>query len=190
MTTVAAPLSRAAGSSHRQHGVVLVVSLLILLVLTLLGVVAMNTTTMEERMAGNTRMHNLAFQWAEAGLRDGEADLVDNAPAGFDSTCTTGLCLPSTTGTPVWADATVVNWSGTTSRVYGSQTGAAAPTPAGQPKPRYILEKMPPAVSPGQNLGNTGSYGANLSTQLYRVTSRATAENGNVTIELQSVYLP
>ena len=56
----------------RQSGAILVVSLLLLLVMTLLGLAAMQTTGMEERMAGNTRNINLAFQGAEAGLRDAE----------------------------------------------------------------------------------------------------------------------
>ncbi len=56
----------------RQRGAILVVSLLLLLVMTLLGLTAMQVTRMEERMAGNTRDINLAFQGAEAGLRDAE----------------------------------------------------------------------------------------------------------------------
>jgi len=56
----------------RQKGATLVVALLILLVLTVLGLAAMQATRMEERMAGNSRDVNLAFQGAEAGLRDAE----------------------------------------------------------------------------------------------------------------------
>jgi type IV pilus assembly protein PilX len=55
-----------------QKGAVLVVSLLLLLVMTLLGLTAMQMTRMEERMAGNLSDRNLAFQGAEAGLRDAE----------------------------------------------------------------------------------------------------------------------
>ncbi len=56
---------------QRQKGAVLVVSLMILLVLTLIGVTAMTTSTLEERMAGNLKDVNLAFQAAESTLRDG-----------------------------------------------------------------------------------------------------------------------
>ncbi len=59
-------------SCRAQGGVVLVISLLLLLVMTLLGLAAMHMTRMEERMAGNLRDANVAFQGAEAGLRDGE----------------------------------------------------------------------------------------------------------------------
>lgn len=55
-------------SRPAQRGAVLVVSLILLAVLTLLGVTAMNTTSMEERMAANTQEGLRAFQLAEAGL--------------------------------------------------------------------------------------------------------------------------
>ena len=58
-----------------QQGAILVVSLMMLLLLTIIGITAMNTVTMEERMAGNLRDSNLAFQGAEAALRDGEGTL-------------------------------------------------------------------------------------------------------------------
>jgi type IV pilus assembly protein PilX len=51
---------------------VLFISLMLLLMLTILGVTAMNNVTLEERMAGNLRDTDLAFQAGEAALRDGE----------------------------------------------------------------------------------------------------------------------
>jgi len=54
-------------------GAVLIVSLLLLLVLTVLGVVMMQTTRMQERMAGATRDLNMSLQGAESGLRYGES---------------------------------------------------------------------------------------------------------------------
>jgi type IV pilus assembly protein PilX len=62
-------------ANFRQNGATLVVSLLILLVLTVLGLASMQMTRLEERMAGNSRDVNLAFQGAEAGLRDAEESL-------------------------------------------------------------------------------------------------------------------
>jgi type IV pilus assembly protein PilX len=75
--------------SH-QRGAILVVSLLLLLVMTVLGVAAMHVTNMEERMAGNVRDVNLAFQGAEAGLRDAEdrIRLMTTRP----DTCSTAPC--------------------------------------------------------------------------------------------------
>ena len=56
----------------RQAGIALVVALVFLLVLTILGVTAMQSATLQERMAGNVRDRNVGFQAAEAALRAGE----------------------------------------------------------------------------------------------------------------------
>jgi len=61
-----------------QRGAVLVVSLIILLIMTIIGVSSMKNTTLEERMAGNMRDQNLAFQSAEAALIEGENFLENN----------------------------------------------------------------------------------------------------------------
>ncbi len=59
-------------SYSKQQGAVLIISLLMLMVMTLLGVTAMQSTILEEKMAGNFRDKHLAFQAAEVALRDGE----------------------------------------------------------------------------------------------------------------------
>lgn len=51
-----------------QHGAALVMSLVILLILTILGISAMGTSSLEQKMAGNMQEQNRAFQAAEAGL--------------------------------------------------------------------------------------------------------------------------
>lgn len=57
-------------SLHRhQSGAALFISLMFLIVLTLIGLSAANVGIMQERMAGNVRESNLAFQRAEAVLR-------------------------------------------------------------------------------------------------------------------------
>lgn len=64
-------------SLYKQTGSALIVSLLFLLILTILGVAGIQTTSMQERMSGNMRDRNMAFQAAEAALRGGE-DFVRN----------------------------------------------------------------------------------------------------------------
>lgn len=67
----------------RQRGAILVVSLLLLLVLSVLAITASQTTRMEERMAGNARDVELAFQAGEAGLRAAEVRIQEDlAPKG------------------------------------------------------------------------------------------------------------
>lgn len=61
--------------AKHQTGVVLVISLIMLLALTLIGVTSSSVTGLETKMAANSKDINLAFQAAEATLRDVEASL-------------------------------------------------------------------------------------------------------------------
>ncbi len=58
-----------------QSGAVLIVSLIILLILTVIGVSAMSTSSLEEKMAGNLRDQSVSFQAAESTLSDSEQAL-------------------------------------------------------------------------------------------------------------------
>lgn len=53
----------------QQRGVVLVVSLLILLVLTLLGISSLDSSVMEEKMASNAQTASITFQKADSAIR-------------------------------------------------------------------------------------------------------------------------
>jgi type IV pilus assembly protein PilX len=72
MTRTHSTLKNGIRTARRQQGSILLVSLIILLVLTILGVTTLSSVAMEERMAGNLRDGDLAFQAAEAALRVGE----------------------------------------------------------------------------------------------------------------------
>lgn len=62
---------------RRQAGITLVVALLLLLAMSIIGVTAMNNSTLQERMAGNTADRAVAFQAAEAAVRAGEQVITD-----------------------------------------------------------------------------------------------------------------
>ena len=78
---------------RKQRGIALYVALILLLVLTLLGLVAVQVTTMQERMAGNYRTLNLAFQNAESRVRDSELDIFRTVTAGTAPTMTDNTCV-------------------------------------------------------------------------------------------------
>jgi type IV pilus assembly protein PilX len=69
---------------RRQSGAVLIVAMILLVVLTLLGVTAMNTTSLEEKMASNTQEQVHAFQAAETGISQA---FSDNAAYNIAGTC-------------------------------------------------------------------------------------------------------
>lgn len=56
-------------SKNQQHGVVLVISLLVLLVLTLIGVSSLDGSVMEEKMASNSQTAAATFQKAESAIK-------------------------------------------------------------------------------------------------------------------------
>lgn len=62
-------------SPRRQRGAVLIISMLLLVVMTVLALTASQATQMQERMAGNARDLDLAFQAGEAGLRAAETHI-------------------------------------------------------------------------------------------------------------------
>lgn len=57
---------------RRQRGAVLMVTLMFLVVLTLLGISAINTTMLETKLAANMQERNRAFQMAETALSESE----------------------------------------------------------------------------------------------------------------------
>lgn len=160
---------------RRQRGAILVVSLIMLLVMTLIGVTAMQNTIMEQRMAGNTRDVNLAFQAAEAALREGEVALEAATLPDFDGT-TDGFYEANdiAIGNPqVWEDPA------TTWVTYPDNLdGVIAP-------PEYVLEELSPIKESGGSLAADEPL---PEVSMYRVTSRASGASNDTQIMLQTTY--
>ncbi len=74
----------------RQRGIALIASLLMLLVMTLIGLSAMERTMTEEKMASNSQQKAMTFQAAETAIQqflDGSNDVVyTNSINGEDTT--------------------------------------------------------------------------------------------------------
>ena len=162
-------------SLRQQQGVALFVSLMLLIVMTLIGVTGMQTTVLEERMAGHYKDRNLAFQAAEATLRDAEQFLRDQTlmPT-FDGT--NGFYQPVTTGVDHWDQ---IDWYDTSQSAQYSTTMQYV---AGQP--RYIVEELPAIVEEGDSL----EVGTATTSRYYRITGRASGGTNTAVVSLQSVY--
>lgn len=163
-----------------QKGSVLIVSMLILLVLTLIGVTAMGTSALEEKMAGNSRDQDLAFQAAEAALKDAET-FLDGIVATGGFTGVNGLYPNVSPGPDI---NNPVTWNATNSRVY---TGTL-PNIATQP--RYIIE-LRPTVGGNNSIELNSCYGCSTSAPpvtMFRITARGTGGTDNAVVILQSFY--
>ncbi len=82
----------------RQHGATLAIVLIFLVLVTLIGVTALTTTTLEEKMAGNLKEQNLAFQAAEAALRDAKLDISGTDITGATSATARNPLISGATG--------------------------------------------------------------------------------------------
>jgi len=128
---------------------VLIVSLILLLVMTILALSGSQAVRLQERMAGNARDTDLAFQGAEAGLRDAETyiDGLTSWPAACTNTSTTG-CLMFEYGTlqPTVSPAFDLKSQSVSAwwNVYGRDYQTATPNElAGvQRDPKFVIEKM------------------------------------------------
>src|SRR5690606_16329877 len=65
----------------KQSGFALIVGLVVLVLLTLIMLTALKLASLEERMAGNLRNQNIAFQAAESALREAENLISSSATA-------------------------------------------------------------------------------------------------------------
>jgi type IV pilus assembly protein PilX len=164
-------------NKNSQQGVALIVSLVMLLIMTLLAVSSMNTTILEEKMAGNYKDRNMAFQASEAGLRAGETYLrTTPILPPFDGT-TAGLYQPTSSGLPKWQ---VVNWAA--SGQYRSYTANLLSNISSPPN--YIIEELQPVNESGGSL----EAGVALESRFYRITSNAVGGTDTAIVMLQSTY--
>jgi type IV pilus assembly protein PilX len=147
--------------------VTLIIMLLMLLVIMLLALSSVRTSTMNEKMAGNERDRDKAFQAAEAAVQNCLEQVNGNT---FPMT---SVLTPVAVGNPqYWEVAT--NWVATSTASTISHevqfSGSSASTVGLAAYPRCIVETL-----------GTGSY---------RVTGRAVGGSANTVVMLQATYSP
>jgi type IV pilus assembly protein PilX len=172
---------------QKQKGVTLFIGLIFLVMLSLLGLNAAQMSAMEEKMSGNTRSRDLAFQAAEAALKHVEQNLAtgDNirtlipAPANTTSSTVAGaglrainMCLPNSAA--YWngtgakdcnSNTQYYTWDSTTARTTGHPLNQIAE------QPMYVVERLP-------DVGTT---------ERYRVTARGVGGDSNTVVILQTM---
>lgn len=170
---------------RRQAGVALIMSLVFLVLLTILGLTAMSTTILQEKMTANMKDKNLAFQAAETGLVTAEQWLNAQLSKPVFPNTAVGLYLPSTTDTANWDS---VIWSGTVNLVVfpntptGSGVGSLASV---ETAPKYIIEDLGEAqdgslVLPKDYKG--------VGKTILRITARGTGGTDSAQAMVQSTF--
>jgi len=168
---------RSTTGAASQRGSALIIALVFLLIMTLIGVSAMQGTTQQEGMAGNARQRNLAFQAAEAAVRSGEQTLEVSGPTAV--TLPTSFVPPATDPGAFWMD---YDWS--QSQPYNGALDATLSEP-----PRYVIEP-PIAMTIVDDTSAALGPIRTVPVTLYRVTARGVGGTANAVVILQTVYRP
>lgn len=173
---------------RRQQGVALVLALVFLLLLTLLGITALNTTALDEKMANNVRDRNLAFQSAESALSLAENWIYTQIGKPVFPNNSAGLYLTANalSATENWDS---VNWSGSNVVTYPNTPTASGSGALGKinTQPKYIIEDMGEVPESGGSLVMSSSY-KSKGTTVMRVTARGTGGTDAAVVMLQSTY--
>jgi len=156
----------------RQAGITLLVVLILLLILSVLGIVILRSSAMQERMSANMRDRSLAFQGAETALRYAQEVVLagnstwESGTVPVAENCTNSSICP-TGATAVWASLP----TGT----YDTRLGAA---------PQYWIEYL--GIGPGYK-GSCDSLppSPDCESPLFRITARSRSE-GRADVVLQA----
>ena len=169
---------------NRQKGAAIFIALIMLLVMTIIGITASQTTTLEEKMAGNLRDQTLALQAGEAVLRwtetwvgqqVGEPTPVAACGSGCDDTVwVLNKITPDLTSAALWSTASV------RSNYIGLPTGAGKVAA----QPRSVVEEHS-FIKDSLNQGKQNDTSGQM---FYRLTANGTGGTTSAQALLQSTY--
>ena len=188
MPKLAGTTTRHARGVVLQRGSALIVALVFLLAMTLIGVTAMQGTNQEERMAGNARDRNLAFQASESAIREGEEWLRprNTLPTSNAFPCSTGQqqqCVLQRVGMPdLVSQEQNASWWTSNAREYGTVSTKDISSVATDPY--YVIVER---AFLRDELG-IGFKEAPTGRDIYDVTARGTGATDDAKVMLQTTY--
>lgn len=169
---------------HKQQGIALVMSMIMLLMMTLLGLSAMKTSLMEEKMAGNSRDVELAFQAAETALRDAEIWIANqvNEPVdtstGTNRVWTLDTMDPDTTNAVSWWQERNQVWWLASAEPYGASINNVNTVP------HSVIEYK--QFIPDTLLIGGSSSSSDEGMTYYQVTAKGTGGSDQARVLIQS----
>lgn len=165
---------------QKQRGAALIVSLMMLLVMTIIGVSSMQTNILEEKMANNNRDISLSLQSAEAAQREAEAyiETIVSPAAAFDGT--THWLYPDNSDPDVYAEAT---WNTARSYQGGDITNVTT-------RPKYIIELIGTigSATTDVNINGYGESSGSGDVNSFRITTRGTGKSNDTVTMIQTYY--
>jgi type IV pilus assembly protein PilX len=130
--------------------------MLVALIVFGLGISLAVNAGLGSRIVANARDRQLAFEAAEAALRDAEAAIASSGSfsplrsSAFTADCINGLCA-SSLADPIWPRLSEDDWDGSRTLAYGALTGAPLLPGLSRP-PRVAIEFQGTVqgIQPGQ----------------------------------------
>jgi len=177
--------SRALSGPSKQQGFVLAFGLLLLLVMSLIGLTMMSSNRLETKLSGGERESAIAFQAAEAALRDGEADIEAIDPA---DGVAEAFPPASATGGHVGEDADEPDYFAAATWDDSLEMEQAIPEMPAGGQPRYITKHVGTIKSDSPEIGGVGDNPPVPTPDIFRVTARGTSRDGASVRLLQSYY--
>lgn len=184
----------------RQRGIALAVALFLLILITLIGLVAIRGTTVQQRMTANFYDRELAFQNAEAGLRAGQALLAAGITAADYRACdgSSGTPCPANPFADSMLDASLVKDVAEGTDVNAAQYKAGDNAPG---QPQFVIELIcttcttasDPSECQSANCQSYGTGGGESSSWYYRITARSsdpdsTEGKNRAVVTLQAMF--
>lgn len=163
-----------------ERGAALITGLIFLVILTLIVLAGFGVSNLEERMAGNTRDRDLAFQAAEAAIQQAEQILQQPALPAF--ALGTGY-TPQINGAGTDSYWQTYNWSGQ-SVTYNPGLNGGQSISGVASQPQFVVEQMPAVTGPGSSL----VVGPLSSSSYYRITARGVGGTTNAVVILQATF--
>lgn len=201
MNTLRVPLKKT------QRGATLIIALLLLVMIAMYGIPAAMNSMQNERMTGNTRNRDLAFQATEHAIKAAETwffaqtDAALNALAPANLACTD---VPDDVD-PVPGDGVLPNgechandaayWQNTfnwaANGVHPTGTSIDADLVAFQPS--YVVERMPSVcrnpTDPNALPTTPPCSSPYVENHYYRITARGVGQDSNAVVILQTMYV-
>ncbi|AUB81879.1 pilus assembly PilX family protein [Candidatus Thiodictyon syntrophicum] len=162
------------GRAHCARGATLLIGMILLLLMSAVALTSLKAIKTEERMAGNLQDRYLAFQAAEAALREAEELLSQPSLPPFGAAM--GLYRYDQTDIP-----TAFGFATGNAREYRNDLGVVAR------RPLYIIEQMEPGVEQGASLVVGTRYGTDMRAT-YRITAIGYGGAATTRAVLQSSY--
>jgi type IV pilus assembly protein PilX len=194
---------------REQRGAALIVALIMLLIITVLGIAATQSSVLGGKAARNERDREIAFQAAQSGLRDAIRD-IESGPrrdffsrnqgfidvVNFDANgCTLtgnpvvnggpGLCINQLEGTPIFLTRNLADPGSNVAVPFGQITGASFASRQSSPQSVTLPARPPVYVIEQINDQEQGQPPGLLA---FRITALGFGVDESEQVLLQAVY--